>query len=158
MKPLLFLDLDGVLADFFGYYETCFGVKAAPDDDTPNFWDNIRNHGRFYLDQPLMHDALELWHGASIFAEPTILTGIPYSIPNVAAHKRLWVDKHFGRKVRLITCPSREKKLYGRAGDILVDDRVKYSHYWTEMGGVFVLHTSARDTLGQLAKCYAMAR
>ena len=157
MKPRLFIDLDGVLSDFFGYYETCFGVKAAPDDDTPLFWDNIRNHGSFYLDQPLMRDALELWYGAQIFSVPTILTGIPNSIPNVAVHKRLWVDKYFGRNIELITCKSRDKKIYGKTGDILVDDRKRYSHYWTEMGGVFVLHMSARETLSQLARLYAMS-
>jgi hypothetical protein len=36
-------------------------------------------------------------------------------------------------------------------GDILVDDYLKYRHLWEEAGGVFIHHTSASNTLRQLA-------
>lgn len=151
MKPQLFLDLDGVLADFDGYYEDQFGVR--PNQDTyepPEFWDCIRSHGSFYRDQPLMKDAMVLWNAVS-HLNPIILSGIPYSIPRVSVQKRLWVTEHFGTGVRLICCPSREKRSYGRPGDVLVDDRLKYAGYWIEMGGVFVHHKNAKATLTALA-------
>ena len=155
MGRRLFVDLDGVLADFYGFYSTTFGVQIEQNENGKEFWDNVRNHGTFYRDQPLMDDALDLWHGLKKFnIDPVILTGIPRSIPNVALHKRLWVDQHISPFVRLITCRSADKKVYGMPGDILIDDRLKYSHLWVEMGGIFVHHTSAQDTLRQLAALY----
>lgn len=154
----LFIDLDGVLADFFGYYETCFGIRAAPDDNTPDFWNNIRRHKNFYRDQPLMPDAMELWEGVKQFdPSPIILTGIPFSIPNVVEHKQQWVKKYLGPFVGVICCRSKDKCVYGNIGDILVDDRIKYREYWDDMGGIFVVHTSAQDTLAQLKALYTLA-
>lgn len=147
----LFLDLDGVLADFDGYYETQFGVRPNQDTyDPPEFWDCILNHGSFFRDQPPMADAFELWQGV-LHLNPIILSGIPYSIPDVATQKRAWVNEHLGSHVKLICCPSRSKCKYGLSGDVLVDDRLKYAGYWTDMGGVFIHHRAAKPTLAALA-------
>lgn len=151
MMRQLFLDLDGVLANFDGYYESQFGVK--PDQDTyspPEFWDCIGRHGSFYRDLPPMPDAHILWHRV-YHLKPIILSGIPYSIPNVASQKRTWVNKYLGSNIPLICCPSRLKRDHGKPGDALVDDRLKYAHHWTEMGGVFIHHTGALSTLAALA-------
>lgn len=148
----LFLDLDGVLSDFDGYYEQQFGVR--PNQDTyepPDMWDNIRKHGYFYRDQPMMPDAMDLWLGAKkLHQNPIILSGIPHSIPNVADHKRNWVDYHLGYSVELICCASASKARFGHRGDILVDDRNKYRSIWEGMGGVWVLHQSAKQSLAEL--------
>jgi hypothetical protein len=152
----IFVDLDGVLGDFDGYYEKLFGV--CPNQDTyepPDMWDNIRTHGTFYRDQPLMPDALMLWEGIKKHhPSPIILSGVPWSIPDVAAHKRTWVNRNLGFFVPLICCPSREKFSYGKMGDILIDDRLKYSHLWTKMGGEFVHYTSVSTTLQALSRLF----
>ncbi len=154
----IFVDLDGVLADLDTYYQTCFGVR--PNQDTyepPDMWDNIRRHGTFYQHLPLMSDAMKLWEGIieRFHPRPIILTGIPRSIPGVEHQKRMWVRDHLGAHVKVICCWSRDKQLHGGPGEILIDDRLKYSTYWLRMGGVFVHHSSADDTLGQLEHlCY----
>ena len=145
----VFVDLDGVLADF---YQGCFNLTGRiidqfTEDDA--LWDAIRAHGNFYYELPVMHDAMELWGGLKSHL-PRVLTGIPYSIPNVSTQKRLWVQECIDRHATVITCRSRDKYLHGEPGDILIDDRLKYSKYWVNMGGIFVHHTSARDTLEQL--------
>ena len=66
----LFVDLDGVLADFDSYFEQCFGVR--PNHDTyepPGMWDKIRAHGKFYRNLPMMKDALELWRAVCMLHE-----------------------------------------------------------------------------------------
>lgn len=149
----VFVDLDGVLGDFDGHYEKLYGVRPNQDTYEPkDLWDNIRKHGSFYQTQPLMHDARELWEGVKKFhPDPVILTGIPHSIPNAAQQKKIWVRQHFGSGVEVICCLSKDKALYGKPGDILIDDRLKYAHFWTDMGGIFIQHTTAKVTLLTLA-------
>lgn len=155
----LFLDLDGVLADLYGSYYQIFGggVRNQFTEDD-KMWDNIREHGEFFRNMSLMPDAMDLWWGSIRITgkTPIILTGVPYSIPNAAQQKRDWVAKHFGPEVQVITCRSADKKLYGSPGDILVDDRNKYRHIWEGMGGTWVLHGSAQESLKELHRLYAV--
>lgn len=150
----LFVDLDGVLAEFDGYYSEQFGVTIDRNIvDPPNFWDNIRAHGQFYRNLPVKDGALELWEGAKqLHPKPIILTGCPTSVPGVAEQKREWVNEHIDWRATLICCQSKHKRLYGKPGDILIDDWEKYKHLWEEMGGIFVLHTSVAWSLEQAAK------
>lgn len=152
--PRLFLDCDGVFADFNGYFEQEFhaspeAVEAALGTQT--LYALLRQHEDFYFKLPLMVDAKELY-AAVAHLSPTILTGHP----NVAApewaieQKQRWTAKHFPG-VRTIVCPSREKYKHMEAhGDVLVDDRLKYMHYWVDAGGVFLHHTSSASTIGAL--------
>ncbi len=156
----LFIDLDGVLADFDGYYETCFGVRPGRGVvDPPGFWDNINTHGTFYASLPPMPDAAALWAGARRFhREPIILTGVPYSVENAENHKRAWVREHVDPRAVVICCASKDKRLHGKIGDVLVDDWHKYRALWEAMGGVFVLHTSADASLLRLAQLFDSER
>ena len=154
----VFVDLDGVLADFDGHYEKLFGVR--PDQDTynpPELWDRIREHGNFYRTEPPMPDLDELWPGiCKLHPYPVVLTGIPASIPRVREQKIGWVREYLGPTVPIITCPSRDKYKFGKPGDILIDDRTKYKHPWIEMGGLFIHHKSTIGTLAQLAALLAV--
>jgi hypothetical protein len=38
-----------------------------------------------------------------------------------------------------------------KAGDILIDDFLKYRHLWEEAGGIFIRHISAKGSLEKLA-------
>ena len=38
-----------------------------------------------------------------------------------------------------------------KPGDILIDDYLTYRHLWEEHGGTFIHHTSAKESLQQLA-------
>lgn len=147
----LFLDLDGVLADFDGFYEQHFGVRLPRSaSDPPGMWENIRSHGNFYREMPPMPDALDLWRAVE-HLEPTILTGVPYTqVPEAEEHKRAWMREHIGAEVRVICCKSRDKRKHGNLGDVLVDDWLKYRHLWIDMGGIFVHHTSARTSINAL--------
>lgn len=139
-EPQLFLDLDGCLADFDGFIEKEFGIENNRENERPDFWDIVRKYpGRLYYDMKPLPDAKELYEGLRRF-EPIILTGCPWSIPNAAQDKRDWVREHVDPTVKVETCKSRSKRLYGRSGDLLVDDWNKYQDLWESMGGVFILH------------------
>jgi hypothetical protein len=153
---MLFVDLDGVLADFNAAYLAVAGEQA---DWTLEWgparaanWEPINRTKMFYANLPLMPDALELW-GYVARHEPIILTGIPSAgYGGVDMQKRAWVATHLGEGVGVITCPSKDKSLYCTPGDILIDDWGKYRHLWVGKGGVWITHRSAAETIQELQR------
>lgn len=151
--------MDGVLADFDRYYFEQFGIqidRVTTPVDPPGFWDNIKGHGAFYRSLPPTPDCFELWEGVKkLHPHPIILSGIPWSMPEAIEHKHAWARQWLG-KVHLITCESKDKRVFARAGDVLVDDWLMYSSRWTEMGGVFIHHTSAAESLSRLTQLFSL--
>lgn len=147
----VFLDCDGVLADFDSAATELFGMGARDAEKelgTPGFWNRIGRHKPgFYEHLPLMRDAETLFRAVQ-HLKPIILTGCP--IGNWAQpQKQAWAAKTFPG-TEMITCQARYKSKHAKPGDILVDDTDKYRDRWEAAGGVFVHHTSAKDTLKQL--------
>lgn len=156
MTRRVFIDMDGVLVDFDGGYERTFGER--PDFEADNVdWSRVHAVPGFFRALEPMHDAHELWAVVSIHA-PTILTGIPRSLPYVADEKREWITERLGAHVPVITCLSRDKHQHGHPGDILIDDRAKCGLPWQRMGGVWIQHTSAEKSIAELAQVLATVR
>ena len=148
----LFLDCDGVLADFDTAAELLFGQNSREAEaklGTEEFWNRIRAMEDFYGRLPLLADARRLFEAVA-HLHPIILTGCPHG-GWAEPQKAAWAARHFPG-VRIITCRSKDKRdsLKNR-GDILVDDYLKYRHLWEEAGGVFVHHTSAQQSICSLA-------
>lgn len=152
MKPQLFLDCDGVLADFDSAAQEIFGMPPRVAEDkigTPKFWAGIRRRRNFYRHLPLMPDAREFFD-AVVHLSPVILTGCPVG-GWAEPQKIAWAAEHFPG-TRMITCMSRDKCKHMRHGDVLVDDYLKYKSRWEEAGGIFIHHTSAQTSLAELAR------
>ena len=156
----LYLDCDGVLADFdrafaerFGHPPRAYEAKHGPKV----FWRNIKEEApSFYRDLPLMPDARHLFDAVA-HMKPTILTGCPMG-GWAEAQKVEWAAEHFPG-TEIITCQSKNKRDNCSVGDILVDDYLKYRHLWEEVGGVFIHHRSAAEslrTLRQYLGCAAL--
>lgn len=151
MKPQLFVDMDGVLADFDTGYEMAFGIRPSKANDSVD-WSLVRRTDGFYRDLPPMPDFHELWDGIA-HLKPIILTGVPSSVAEAADNKRAWVDKMLGRGQPMIACLSKEKSLHIRnPGDILIDDWEKYRSLWIERGGHWITHVSAAASVASLVE------
>jgi hypothetical protein len=152
--PHLFLDLDGVLADFDAGARAVLGMSSKEFEakhGRSEFWRRLARAKDFYATLPLLPDAMILF-GAVAHLEPTILTGLPFG--NWAAPQKVrWAAEHFpGTKI--ITTMARDKYKHMTGMDVLVDDRADHRERWKAAGGTFVHHKNARDSLRQLAKIY----
>lgn len=142
----LYIDLDGVLADFYGHFakEFRFALNMAVDYEYDSImWTSIRSKPNFFVDLPLMPDALDLWYGVK-HLNPIILSGSHTQA--ITDQKKVWVSKHF-KSVPLICCPSRDKPKYCSPGDIIIDDWPKYRPEWERAGGIFIVHKSAHESM-----------
>lgn len=146
----LYLDCDGVLADFDAGFASKFGSAPQSFEDehgTKAFWHTIKSSLNFFGTLPLMPDALELFEAVK-HLRPIILTGVPFG--QWAEHQKFkWRDTYFAG-TPMVTCRSKDKRLYCQPGDVIIDDLEKYKHLWEEAGGTFILHTSAADSIKQL--------
>jgi hypothetical protein len=146
----VFVDMDGVLADFDQHHEDTFGYRSDKLLDNVN-WASIAGVPNFYANIPPMKDLPVLWRYIADF-EPIVLTGVPYSVPEAPENKKSWVRKNLGPHVEVRCCPSKEKYKHATPGDLLIDDWEKYRNLWVQAGGVWITHTSAEETVGQLRR------
>jgi hypothetical protein len=151
----LFLDCDGVLADFDAGFEERFGMKPRAFEakhGAASFWHRIRKADPpFYLMLPLKADAREL-HDAVAHLAPTILTGAPIG-DWAEPQKRAWAGVHFP-DVPVIVCLARDKRDHCLPGDVLVDDQEKHRDAWEERGGVFIHHTSSAASVPRVLEVF----
>ena len=147
--PTIYLDLDGVLADFGLAARTL--LKKSDDNldingrwpDTD--WISIRDQQHFYRDLPLMPRSLEMVTLARGFRDTLgwelyMLTAIPHKndMHHVFHDKIDWVADHFP-DIRVHFGPySEDKQYHCTPGDILVDDRTSNCEEWRAQGGVAV--------------------
>jgi 5'(3')-deoxyribonucleotidase len=153
-QPRLFLDADGVLADFDQAARKLLGASPKEFIATHGrgqFWKRLARAPNFYGSLPEMPDARVLFESVK-HLKPTILTGLP--IGKWAAPQKVeWAAEHFPG-VPIITCMAADKHLHMHPGDVLVDDREKHRAAYEEAGVVFIHHRNAADSLKQLAKIF----
>ena len=150
----LFLDLDGVLADFDAGAKAVLGMSSRDFEarhGKREFWRRLARAKDFYATLPLLSDAMVLFEAVR-HLEPTILTGLPLG-DWAAPQKVRWAARHFpGTKI--ITTMARDKYKHMTGMDVLVDDRADHRERWKAAGGTFIRHKNARDSLQQLAAIY----
>ncbi len=153
----IFVDMDGVVADFDGHYERHFGVRPTrwPEPDNVN-WNRIKETPDFYRTIPLLPGAQDLVRYVDEVGEGcSFLTGVPISVNAAPNQKIEWANMHFPG-FPIICCPAKDKWMHGTHRDILIDDYLRYRIDWINMGGVFVHHTDVPSTIAklrELGKC-----
>lgn len=156
----VFVDMDGVLANFEGFASNLLG------GDNWKYEVELPNWGRLSLVQDLyaqlepMPDAFELWdYLIDTFDDVQILTAIPKRahFPEAVNDKRNWIYHHFGKDVRVNFGPYAYDKQFhlvpGR-GDVLIDDTRINCEQWDKRGGLAILHKNANSTISLLTDIY----
>ena len=156
MARQLYLDCDGVLADFDKGATAILGLEPRAFEKRHGlgrFWQKLASAPDFYFGLPLMDDAMELFEAVR-HLEPIILTGLP--IGNWAADQKVrWAAKHFPG-TRIITTMARDKRDHAKEGDVLVDDQLRHAGLWEEVGGIFIHHKDVDATLRELGKYFEL--
>ena len=151
----LFLDCDGVLADFDTYASSLMGGLNPREFErqkgAKEFWKTIYSTPNFFTNLPPMPDAHELVDAVK-HLHPIILTGVPHG-DWAQPQKEAWRDIHFP-DLPMICCLSRDKFMHQVAGkhNIIVDDWPQHKSVWEDAGGTFIVHTSAKESIARLTE------
>ena len=154
MRKRIYLDCDGVLADFDRGATAVLGLPPKVFDrkhGLPEFWRRLGRAPDFYATLPEMPDARELFDAVK-HLDPIILTGLPRG-DWAAPQKVRWAAEHFPG-TRIITCMAVDKRRHAQAGDVLVDDTLKHRHLWEAAGGVFIHHRNAAESVAELRRIW----
>lgn len=149
----LYVDMDGVLANFEQGYDDIVGGRAqwpskADDDafwnpiiDTPNFWRNLKP----------MPDYRELWAYVSQHDYVAVLSSPgTHDRSRAIVEKREWLHHHLGYSTNVVFKHSKDKQHFACPNSILIDDYGANVRRWIEAGGIGIKHTSASSTIDQL--------
>lgn len=149
-----FLDLDGVLADYEALGNKILGGFTRDyehEHGTDAYYAKLRSYGHFFRDLPLMPGALHLYNAVK-HLNPIILSGIPWQVPEATVDKVYWVHENIDPNLIVITPRSRDKALYCKPGDVIIDDWPKHKQKWVDKGGIWVDHVDVFYTLEKLVE------
>jgi 5'(3')-deoxyribonucleotidase len=153
----IYLDMDGVLADFDrGLRELCGMDPAQGKNRREDIWGRVKSVGHFYDKLELMPGAKELFD--AIYSEYgdrcEILTGVPKpdkGIPGAGEDKINWMRRMLSEDIKMNIVLREEKRNYCKGrGCILIDDLYDNIRVWDEYGGTGILHRSSEETLAEL--------
>jgi len=158
----IYVDMDGVLADFFKRFEELF--KTEPEIDYPSNTQKKKAFQKRWLDfvegknfetlDPMPDLEMGL-KGLRILqkAVPVEILGStakPEFMDELAKQKKIWLDKH-SIDFHPIFVPGKHlKRQYAGPNKVLIDDTVSNIEQWEEDGGIGILHKDWVDTLTKL--------
>lgn len=151
----IYLDMDGVIADFNKRYKALYKMEPKEAEDKKEFHkffsEFIATQQFATLD--LMPDATMLLNYLSKLNIPTEIlssTSSEKRDADIRAQKLMWLQTHnIGFKVNLVP-GKRLKKDFSNPNSLLIDDTPVNIDQWRREGGVGILHTDALTTIGIL--------
>ena len=163
-KPTVYLDMDGVLADFFGGVEKMYGVdhwKQLTNDKTKDLKKEVidRITGTdFFATLPKFRSADSLIDMVKKF------TGGKFSIntsplrgdhENSGKYKKVWISNNIEAPDEIIVTGRKESYAKDKGTgtpNILIDDRPVNIQRWQDAGGYGILYQANRDSLDKVKK------
>lgn len=142
-RTRLFIDLDGVGADFDGGYYALFGHWPwdVPDG---KMWANVRSVPKFFANLPVLPGFLEaVQEFVDAGYDLAFLTACPsHDYQGVADQKYEWVHTNVPHDILVLPVIKGVNKVrfLQRPGDVLVDDFEKNVLPWRAAGGNGILH------------------
>ena len=161
-KPIVYIDMDGVLADFFGGVEKLYGVghwKELNSDNKLDLKQEVINRisgTDFFATLPKFESSGEL---ISMIKE---FTGGNFSIntsplrgdhENSSKYKKLWIQNNIEQPDEIIITGRKESYAKDKASgtpNILIDDRPVNIQRWQNAGGYGILYQANRDPLSKV--------
>ena len=161
-KPIVYVDMDGVLADFFGGVEKLYGVdhwKQLVSDKTKDLKMEVINKIQgtdFFATLPKFPTADQL---LAIVKEYTGGTFSILSSPlrgdhqNSANHKKTWISQNIEAPAEIIITGRKESYAKDKrtgTSNILIDDRPKNLDRFKASGGYGILYQANRNPVSKV--------
>jgi hypothetical protein len=157
----IYLDMDGVLADFFAEYAKLAGVTTGNYRDIPpasadptlnkmvgtDFFSRLP---KFTTADSLVKLVLKYVKSYGICSSP--LRG---DFKNSEQHKRIWIKKHLNpQPAEIIITGQKEQHAVNADGspNILIDDRGTNIVAWRARGGIGIKYQADEDSLDKVAQ------
>lgn len=158
----LYLDMDGVVADFDEYAARTLGLPPSGGVYSQEVWQQLANNSRMYRDLVKTPYADELVFQCSRIAKQAgldlrFLTAVPKGndVPWAFYDKVIWAQKNFPAIPVMFGPFSKNKHSHCQPGDILIDDRTSNITEWQAAGGIGILHTGYESTKAVLDELFA---
>lgn len=145
----VFLDLDGVLANFFkgvcDRFEKPYNYSNLTEYNFWESWGMTRDYIDLYCDISFwhrlewMHDGKEILAAVESKFKDIYLLTTPMPNPGSGTGKMLWVKKNLPQHYKHLIISSAPKKLLAKRDCILIDDCDKYVDEFVEEGGQAIL-------------------
>ena len=163
-KPIVYLDMDGVLADFFGGVEFLYGVehwKQLTNDKTKDLKKEVidRITGTdFFAVLPkfptadALIDMVKKFTGGKFSINTSPLRG---DHENSAKYKKVWISNNIEQPDNIIVTGRKETYAKDKGTgtpNILIDDRPVNIQKWQAAGGYGILYQANRDQLTKVQK------
>jgi 5'(3')-deoxyribonucleotidase len=166
-KPEVYLDMDGVLADFFTEYAKLAGIESGnyrdipPAKTDPTLQKMVGTD--FFARLPKLRNAdqlvamvVKLYGQYHICSSP--LRG---DYENSEAQKKVWIQKHLNpQPTDIVITPNKAKwaKQADGTPNILIDDRGSNISAWEAAGGIGIKYQADEDGLDVIVNGLARAR
>ena len=163
-KPTVYLDMDGVLADFFGGVEKLYGVshwKELTSDKTKDLKKEVINRitgTDFFATLPKFEtadaliDMVQDFTGGKFSINTSPLRG---DYENSGKYKKVWISNNIEKPDEIIVTGRKETYATDKASgtpNILIDDRPVNIERWRNAGGYGILYQANRDPLTKVKK------
>jgi 5'(3')-deoxyribonucleotidase len=154
---IIYVDMDGVLADFEGALKDKLGLTMA--DKKSKVWGSIKHHNDnvepWFYSLPMLHDAKQLMSFLQDnLNDVRILTASGSTPTDAPAQKRKWVRDYFGSIKVNVVGASHEKAAFANENSLLIDDRSQSIDPFIAAGGIGILHTSAASTIATIKSMF----
>jgi hypothetical protein len=159
MIDKIWVDVDGVIADFYGRYNDLY--KSDPkDDDKKNLFGE--RFDKFIIDKnfetlDLLPDAIELIifleelaYETDIEIEMLTSVGHAHRLETVSKQKQIWLDTYGIKFYPNFVAGKRLKYLYATPTSLIIDDTKSVITDWRKTGAPAIHHINTKQTILEL--------
>lgn len=161
----IYVDLDGVCADFQGRIKRLYGTdgKNLSDDD---FWNLVNQHPKgmfrdlepfeFYYDFLNYVNQIAIENDYEIYFLSALSPKNALSMEEQAQEKTDWLNQyvwHDGKGLdipAIFTETAAKKQLFSGRKEILIDDNPKNINQWRDAGGIGIYHHNFNQSIQEL--------
>jgi 5'(3')-deoxyribonucleotidase len=159
MTNTIYLDMDGVVADFNSYAETVLKKTDTGHKWTPDEWTRLKDNPHLYRDLKKMPLADDLTQIARKFRDNLnwnlyFLTAVPKDndVPWAFYDKVKWAENYYPDIPVHFGPYAVDKAKHCQPGDILIDDRETTCNQWQQAGGktIYVIRRQYTQAIEEL--------